>query len=154
MADVHDKRTRSRNMSAISSKNTRPELTIRKILHSSGYRYRINVKSLRGNPDICLPAHNALIFVHGCFWHHHDCHLFAWPKTRKVFWETKIYGNVNRDHETITHLLKEWRVAIVWECSMKGKTRIDSNELYLRLHKWIESREPYHEIQGTNTGAK
>ena len=149
MTDVHDSRTRSRNMSAISSKNTRPELTVRKILHSSGYRYRINVKRLRGKPDICLLRYNVLIFVHGCSWHHHDCHLFAWPKTRISFWQEKINTNAQRDHRIIQYLKHEWRIVIVWECAIKGKTRLSDKNLESALQAWLQSKTQFNEISGT-----
>lgn len=111
-------------MAAIRSSDTKPELLIRKSLHARGYRYRLHDRQLPGRPDIVLPKYNAAIFVHGCFWHGHDCHLFKWPKTRSEFWQSKIFANIERDEKNRKSLLNAgWRVAMVWECQMKGKRR-------------------------------
>ena len=93
MADVVDRKTRSRMMSGIRGKNTRPELLIRKGLHARGFRFRLHDKRLPGKPDLVLPKYSAVIFVHGCFWHGHDCHLFKWPQSRREFWRKKITRN-------------------------------------------------------------
>jgi DNA mismatch endonuclease (patch repair protein) len=139
-SDVHDRETRRRNMAAITGRDTKPELIIRKALYARGFRYRLNVRALPGRPDIVLRRYRAVIFVHGCFWHGHDCHLFKWPKTRADFWREKIGRNVERDAETTAALLDEgWRVATVWECALKGKTRIGETETVSRLESWIRS---------------
>lgn len=124
MADVHDKKTRSYNMSRIRGKNTKPELLVRRFLHARGYRYRLHVKDLPGKPDIVLPKYKTVIFVHGCFWHgHENCRYFVVPKTRTDWWLAKINGNTAND-EKAEKALKDlgWRVITLWECSLKPAT--------------------------------
>ena len=113
---------RSRNMSAIKSKNTKPEIKVRKVLHSMGYRFRLHSKDLPGSPDIVLPKYKTVIFVHGCFWHRHEnCKYATTPKTRKEFWEKKFRENINRDNLNQANLsLKGWKIIIIWECQLKG----------------------------------
>ena len=136
-------------MSGIRGKNTKPELTIRKALHARGFRYRIHCKDLPGNPDLCLPKYRAVIFVHGCFWHGHDCHLFKWPKTRPEFWQGKIARNRAVDAAAEEKLLaKGWRVATVWECALKGRTRHTVDEVADRLADWLVSDQPSLEVRG------
>lgn len=120
MADVHDKKTRSYNMSQIKGKNTRPEETVRKYLFAHGFRYRKNDPRLPGKPDIVLPKYRTVIFVNGCFWHHHDCRYFVWPKNNAEFWKEKINRNVTRDRETADRLRNlGWKVIAIWECELK-----------------------------------
>ncbi len=113
---------RSRNMSAIKSKNTKPEIAVRKLLHSMGYRFRLHRKDLPGSPDIVLPKYKTVIFVHGCFWHRHEnCKYASTPKTRKEFWEKKFRENINRDNLNQANLsLRGWKIIIIWECQLKG----------------------------------
>lgn len=149
MPDVHDRTARSRNMAAISGKNTRPEMIIRKGLHAEGLRYRLHVKDLPGKPDLVFPRHKAALFVHGCFWHRHSCPLFVWPKTRREFWEKKILANVARDADAVRRLEAEgWRVGIVWECALKGRYRLDLETVIVRLPAWVRSDEQCIEIEG------
>ena len=149
MADVVDAATRSRMMSGIRGKNTKPELIIRKALHARGFRYRIHCKDLPGNPDLCLPKYRAVIFVHGCFWHGHDCHLFKWPKTRPEFWREKIARNRAVDAAAREKLLAEgWRLATVWECALKGRTRRTIEDVAEQLASWLTSDEPVFELKG------
>ena len=105
---------RSRNMSAIKSKNTKPEIKVRKILHSMGYRFRLHSKGLPGSPDIVLPKYKTVNFVHGCFWHRHEnCKYASTPKTRKEFWENKFKANINRDNLNQANLsLRGWKIII------------------------------------------
>ena len=113
---------RSRNMSAIKSKNTKPEIKVRKILHSMGYRFRLHSKDLPGSPDIVLPKYKTVIFVHGCFWHRHEnCKYASTPKTRKEFWNKKFTENKKRDSE-IQEKIKNlnWRSVVIWECETKN----------------------------------
>lgn len=121
MADVHDKKTRSYNMSQIKGKDTKPEMIVRKHLHSKGYRYRLHVKDLPGKPDIVLPKYRTVIFVHGCFWHGHEgCRYFKIPGTRTEWWREKINKTVTNDEENIHKLTERgWNVYIVWECQLK-----------------------------------
>ena len=113
---------RSRNMSAIKSKNTKPEIAVRRLLHSMGYRFRLHRKDLPGSPDIVLPKYKTVIFVHGCFWHRHkNCKYASTPKTRQEFWEAKFRENINRDNLNQANLsLKGWKIIIIWECQLKG----------------------------------
>lgn len=122
MADNHTKEQRSYNMSKIRSTNSAPEEKVRKYLFSKGFRYRKNVKTLPGCPDIVLPKYKTVIFVNGCFWHKHDCPRFVWPSSNKEYWEPKILRNVERD-ERNTRLLRDsgWQVLVVWECELKKK---------------------------------
>jgi len=128
MADVHDKATRSYNMSRIKNKNTKPEILVRKFLFADGFRYRINDKKLPGKPDIVLPKYKTVIFVNGCFWHgHENCKYFKLPATRTEWWKEKIEGNIKND--TIKHaLLREggYKVKVIWECEIKNKSIFDT----------------------------
>lgn len=121
--DVHDKETRSYNMSRIKGKNTKPEEIVRKYLFFKGFRYRKNDKRLPGTPDIVLPKYKTAIFVNGCFWHgHKNCRYFVIPKTNTDFWLNKINTNIERDKRK-QEALKElgWNVVVVWECELKPK---------------------------------
>ena len=126
---------RSRNMSAIKSKNTKPEIKVRKILHSMGYRFRLHKKDLPGSPDIVLPKYKTVIFVHGCFWHRHEnCKYASTPKTRQEFWEAKFRENINRDKLNQENLSsKGWKIIVVWECEINDKdldlSRLFKNEI-------------------------
>lgn len=130
MADVVTKEKRSAMMAGIKGKNTQPEIAIRKALYGKGYRYRLHAKDLPGKPDLVFPKYRTVIFVHGCFWHRHNCHLFKWPSTRREFWEEKITGNANRDILHRTRLVEAgWKIVIIWECAMKGKHRLPLEEI-------------------------
>lgn len=145
--DIVDQETRSRYMSGIRGKNTKPELVVRKLLHARGYRYRLHVKGLEGRPDLVLPKYKAIIFVHGCFWHMHNCNLFKMPQTNQDFWSEKLLKNKNKDKETVESLMSlDWRVCIVWECALRGSTRLDLDELVEKLEKWINSDFLFLEI--------
>tara|TARA_B100000003_G_C10857202_1_gene341488 strand:+ start:31 stop:450 length:420 start_codon:yes stop_codon:yes gene_type:complete len=126
---------RSRNMSAIKSKNTKPEIAVRKLLHSMGYRFRLHRKDLPGSPDIVLPKYKTVIFVHGCFWHRHEnCKYASTPKTRQEFWEAKFRENINRDKLNQENLSsKGWKIIVVWECEINDKdfdlSRLFKNEI-------------------------
>ncbi|MDI6625332.1 MAG: very short patch repair endonuclease [Brevundimonas sp.] len=148
MADVVDPATRSRMMSGIRGKNTKPELLIRKALHARGFRYRLHCRDLPGNPDLCLPKYRAVIFVHGCFWHGHGCHLFKWPKTRPEFWREKIGRNRAVDEAAHTRLLAEsWRVALIWECAIKGRAGYARlPEVSEEIGRWLVSDQAELEI--------
>lgn len=114
-------RTRSRNMAAIRGKNTAPELAVHRILHAMGLRFRLHRKDLPGRPDIVLPRHRTVVFVHGCFWHRHEgCRYTTTPKTRLAFWHAKFDENVARDHRNRIALEEMgWRVLVVWECELR-----------------------------------
>ena len=136
-------------MAAIKGADTKPELQIRRALHAAGFRYRLHVQVLPGKPDLVLPRFRAVIFVNGCFWHQHDCHLFKWPATREEFWRAKIGRNVENDARAIAALeASGWRIATVWECALKGKTRLEFPAAMQRLIAWIESNETAITIRG------
>lgn len=150
--DVHSRETRSFNMSRVRGKDTKPELVVRKICHGLGFRYRLHNKKLPGKPDLAFRKHKAVIFVNGCFWHGHDCHLFKVPKTRTDFWVNKIDGNVVRDSSNIDELRScGWRAMIVWECALKGRTRLDLDDVIATIERWIPSDSPFCEIEGQNS---
>ncbi len=120
MADNHSKEVRSKNMSHIRSTNSKPELLVRKYLFANGFRYRKNVRTLPGCPDIVLSKYHTVIFVNGCFWHKHDCKKFVWPASNKEYWEKKILSNVERDKINIKKLEDlGWKVLIIWECELE-----------------------------------
>lgn len=120
MADIVDPQTRSRIMSGIRGKNTKPEMLVRRLLHSMGYRYRLHARELPGKPDIVFRRQRIAIFVHGCFWHQHSgCRLSRMPKSRVCFWQPKLEANKLRDQNN--HIVLEnngWRVLTVWECQL------------------------------------
>lgn len=125
-------------MAAIRGANTRPELFVRRALHAMGLRFRLHVAKLAGRPDIVFPRHHAAVFVHGCFFHGHDCHLFRWPTTNEAFWREKIGRNVKRDRQVIELLKADgWRVATVWECALKGKAKLDGQAAMQTLAQWV-----------------
>jgi len=147
VTDIVDKATRSRMMSGIRGKNTKPELLIRSLLHRSGFRFRLHRKDLPGNPDIVLKKHKAAILVQGCFWHMHHCPAFKMPKTRTTFWNNKLVGNYNRDQENVAALISlGWRVAIVWECALKHSDQLKIQKSFDSLLSWVKSSRNYMEI--------
>lgn len=154
MPDVHDAATRSRNMAAIRGADTKPELIIRKGLHQRGLRYRLNVWSLPGKPDLVFARHRAVLFVHGCFWHGHDCALFKLPETRTAFWTNKIHGNIDRDARAEKALADAgWRIGTVWECALKGRNRRDRDGVLAALHDWVRGDAPSLCVAGRSAGS-
>ena len=134
--DIHSPEQRSYNMSRIKGKNTKPELLVRKWLWSRGYRYRLHRKDLPGKPDIVFPRQKKAVFVHGCFWHKHDCRYFKWPRTNREFWKKKINENVRRDQKNYQDLIADgWNYFIVWECELKA----DITGLWDRLAEFLEN---------------
>jgi DNA mismatch endonuclease (patch repair protein) len=146
MTDVVDQQTRSRMMSGIRGKNTKPELVFRRALHSRGFRFRLHSAKVPGRPDLILPKHRAVVFVHGCFWHRHEgCRFATTPATRPEFWRAKFKANVARDSAVRAELHKiGWRVATVWECALRRTDQVaTSAELFTT---WILSDERQVEI--------
>ena len=136
--DVFSREKRSQIMSRVSGKNTKPELIVRSLLHSMGYRFRLHRSDLPGKPDITLPKYKKVIFVHGCFWHgHKDCQRSKRPITNKKFWHEKLDRNIERDKANIRNI-KElgWDVLVVWTCEVK-----DINHLKNKLISFLESKE-------------
>ena len=149
MADVHTPDVRSKNMAAIRNRDTKPEVFVRKALFAQGFRYRKNVKTLPGKPDIVLPKYKAVILIHGCFWHGHSCYLFKVPKTRTDFWLNKIEENRTRDLRNTRELEAQgWRVLVIWECALKGKHKLSEHELLKKTENWIRFQGEKAEIAG------
>jgi len=139
MTDVHSKKIRSKNMAAIRGKNTKSEIKISEALCKRKIKFETHVKDLPGTPDFLLKDFGAVIFVHGCFWHEHHCHLFHWPKSRKVFWKEKIHKNFLRDQRNERLLKQEgWWILKIWECAIKGRKKIDFDILMDRVEHWIK----------------
>ena len=136
-------------MAGIKGKNTRPELALRKELHRLGFRYRLHSRNVPGKPDMVFSASKAAIFVHGCFWHGHDCKYFRLPGTRTEFWQAKITGNRARD-ERVRSLLKEggWRYIVVWECAIRGQGRNAAQTIAGKVATWLKSQKATAEIRG------
>lgn len=152
MTDVVSSTKRSWMMSRITGKDTRPEMIIRSGLHRRGYRFRLHRKDLPGKPDIVLPKYNALIFVNGCFWHGHQCHLFKMPSSRRDFWRTKIQKNCERDQQNYKRSLAEgWRLLVVWECAIKGRKRLSVLEIIGEIERWLHSNKSEGEIAAVSS---
>jgi len=139
-------------MSGIGSKDTSPELLVRRGLHALGYRYRLHARKLPGRPDMVFPGRRAVILVNGCFWHGHRCGLFRWPSTRPQFWQDKICGNIQRDQKNRRCLLDAgWRVLDVWECTLKGPARRALGEVLAECAAFLEGEQPWASIGGSQT---
>jgi DNA mismatch endonuclease (patch repair protein) len=157
MVDVVDKITRSRMMAGIRGKDTKPEIALRHALHREGLRYRLHVSGLPGRPDLVFPKHRAAIQIHGCFWHRHgDCRFCTTPGSNKRFWKSKFDETVKRDEKKLTALRKlGWRVAVVWECSVKER---GVEAVGQRIVAWLRSNRSFKEISGrrvkTNSSRK
>jgi DNA mismatch endonuclease, patch repair protein len=149
LADVVSPEKRSLMMSGIRGKNTKPELVMRKGLHRRGFRFRLHDPSLPGKPDIVFAKYKAVILVHGCFWHGHDCHLFRWPSSRTEFWKAKIERNRLRDTEVLTSLMESgWRVLVIWECATKGKQKWLDDTMIASAAEWLTNGSNSLEIRG------
>lgn len=140
MPDIVNRATRSRMMAAIGSRDTVPEVVLRRTLHSRGLRYRLHDRKLPGTPDLVFPRFGAVCFVHGCFWHRHGgCPYATTPATREKFWQSKFRENVERDRRNQRHLLESgWRVAVVWECALRKQGQV---ETALKLGQWLHGSD-------------
>ena len=138
LAETGPSPARSANMARVGSRDTRPELAVRRLMHRLGYRYRLHRRDLPGTPDICFPARKKAIFVHGCFWHRHDgCSRTTTPKTRTSFWEAKFHKNIVRDRINTTNLrVLGWDAMVIWECETN-----DLESLTPRLLEFIDDGE-------------
>ena len=136
MADRLSKRERSKVMSRVRNKDTRPELEVRSLLHRAGYRFRLHASEFPGSPDLVLPRYQTVLFVHGCFWHGHDCPRGGRPTSNTEFWNAKLDGNQKRDRE-VRQVLEEdgWAVVTVWECELR-----DPDSLLTRLTNFLDRR--------------
>ena len=147
MADVVSPEVRSRMMSGIRGKDTKPEWLVRRALHARGFRYRLHSRRLPGRPDIVLSRFRAVVFVHGCFWHGHDCNYFRLPSTRPEFWQDKIQRNHANDARHHAALLAAgWRIATVWECALRGRDH-DVDQVADQLTQWVRGNLRVLEIR-------
>lgn len=138
MADVHSSVIRSKNMRAIRRKDTAIEKKLAAILDSIGVSYKVQVDDLVGKPDFVVDEYRAIIFTHGCFWHHHNCYFFKLPATHTNFWQNKIDKNVGRDHAVIRNLSNDgWKILIIWECALRGKFKLQNCDISERLEEWL-----------------
>lgn len=136
-------------MSRIRNKDTKPELIVRKGLHAMGYRYRLHDRRLAGKPDLVFRSRRAVIFINGCFWHGHDCHLFKWPNSRAEWWKAKISRNREKDAQNLARLTSaNWRVLTVWECALKGKKQYSTSQLLNEIAEWLEGSQEKKIIRG------
>lgn len=148
MADIVSSEKRSQMMAGIKGKDTKPELVVRKALHKLGFRYSLHSKTLPGKPDLVFRKYNAVIFVHGCFWHQHNCILFKWPSSRREFWRAKLERNVQVDTKALAALLQSGkRVAIIWECALKGKKKLPFEEMIRTVSDWLLSEKQYLDLK-------
>lgn len=142
MVDVLTPEQRHLNMSRIRGRDTKPEMLIRHGLHARGFRYRLHDPKLPGRPDLVFPRYHAVVFIHGCFWHGHGCPMFKLPVTRQEFWAAKIAYNRARDERATAALLElGWRVANVWECSIRGPAKLTGDEAITRCQTFLLSEE-------------
>jgi len=151
VTDVVDPATRSRMMSGIGGRNTKPEIVVRKALFAAGFRFRLHRKDLPGCPDVVLPGRRIAVFVHGCFWHaHRGCRFAKIPAARREFWEAKLAANVDRDRRAIDALLSSgWRVLLVWECATRSAELREALPELLR--RWIDGPEVSGEFCSDST---
>ena len=149
MTDVVEPLVRSRMMSGIKGKDTKPEIIIRKALFARGLRYRLHVKDIPSKPDMVLPKFNAVIFINGCFWHKHDCSLFKWPSSNIQFWKEKIEGNAQRDIKNHAKVMQHGlRSITIWECALKGKNKLPLELVLQKIQEWLYSESFTSEISG------
>lgn len=149
MSDVVSREKRSEMMSGIRHKDTNPEKMVRTMLHNAGFRYRLHVAGLPGKPDLVFPKYNAVIFVHGCFWHRHNCSRFKWPGTRQDFWKEKLNANARRDEMHKEELINDgYRVLTIWECALCGSNKLSSKQLLSEVNNWLKSIMSCLEIGG------
>lgn len=151
MTDIVDQQTRSRMMSGIRGKDTKPELALRRALHARGFRFRLHCKKVHGRPDLVLPRYRAVVFVHGCFWHRHKgCRYTTTPSTRQDFWRAKFEANVTRDETVLRKLLEDgWRVTTVWECALRKSDQVNATADLLSA--WLRSNKLQLQIGDEDT---
>lgn len=144
--DTVSRIVRSRIMASVRTRNTGPELLLRKALHRLGLRFRLHSRHLPGSPDIVLPKFKTVIFVHGCFWHSHGCRLSTVPSTRKEFWQEKFASNTLRDRRNAVQLLATgWRVIVVWQCALKSSEDLPFF-VAVRVQRWLAGTKKRLEI--------
>lgn len=142
MTDIVSPETRSRMMSGVRGKNTKIEMIVRKALFAQGFRYRLHDRRLPGKPDLVFPRYRAVILIHGCFWHGHDCGLFRLPATRTDFWSSKIASNRARDERTMQQIRSMgWRCLTLWECSLRGRQSLGEGYVVEAAIEWLRHGE-------------
>lgn len=147
LMDIVSSSKRSKMMARIRGKDTAPERAVRKMLFTRGYRYRLHSDKFPGKPDIVLKKYKAVLFVNGCFWHKHTCHMFKWPQSNASFWREKISQTSAKDHQNIEKILSMgWRVCVIWECALKGKKDSDIHKIMESLFEWLKGSEKWKEI--------
>jgi DNA mismatch endonuclease (patch repair protein) len=130
-------------MAAIRDRDTKPEKLIRSALHRNGFRFRLHSRVLPGRPDIVLPKYKTVVFVHGCFWHGHNCALFKWPATRRAFWRAKILGNRKRDRAVRNQIVAAgWRHLTIWECTFRGANSSTALKATRQIGAWLKAGKP------------
>ena len=150
MVDVLTPEQRGLNMSRIRGRDTKPELLVRRGLHARGLRFRLHRRDLPGCPDLVFPRYGAVVLVHGCFWHGHQCHLFTLPATRTAFWSDKITANVARDHRAQSALQQMgWCVLTIWECALRGTRRLDIEKVLEATKNFLVGQESVKDIVGS-----
>lgn len=149
MPDTLTPEQRKLCMSSVKGVDTGPELLIRKVLFKKGFRYILHDKRLPGKPDLVFPKYHSIIFIHGCFWHQHDCQAFSWPKTNKQFWRKKLNRNRELDQKNFQKLQNEgWYILTIWECALKGKGRKPFDKLIDQISDWLVYGTRNLEIRG------
>lgn len=142
MADIVDPKTRSRMMSRIKGRDTKPEKLVRSALHQRGFRFRLHCLDLPGKPDLVLPRFETAVFVNGCFWHFHQCRLSQLPKSNRLFWEAKLTANRQRDERNLAALKESgWYVAVVWECGLRNQTPASIEKSMNQMSAWLRRRK-------------
>lgn len=156
MTDVVSAAKRSEMMAGIRAKNTRPEILVRRALFALGFRFRLHDKRLPGTPDLVLRKHRAVVFVHGCFWHRHSCHLFKIPSSRQAFWLAKLRRNQQNDRIAVRKLCADgWKVIEIWECALKGPTRLPIEALARQVECILTGKSTARQIiQGRAKSAR
>jgi len=153
MSDVLTPEQRRFNMSRVRAKDTKPEMMLRRGLHSLGFRYQLHRRDLAGCPDLTFPRYKAVVFVHGCFWHGHNCHLFKVPETRTEFWLNKISHNAERDKNAAAVLLRTgWRALTVWECALRGRGKRNLDSVLQRAASFLTGKRKLLEVKGKRVG--
>lgn len=149
MADTLDPAARSRLMARIRGKDTGPELLVRRALHGLRFRYRLHDPRLPGRPDMVLPKHRAVVFVHGCFWHGHGCGLSRMPRSNRPYWRAKIDRNRARDAEVRQRLRRDgWRCLVIWECALRGPQRRDFDRCLAGIAAWLRGAGAAKTVRG------
>ena len=149
LTDTVNSAKRSQIMSRVRGKDTKPELLIRRELHAKGFRYRLHDRKLPGKPDLVFPKYKSIIFIHGCFWHGHSCHMFRRPSSHTEYWNRKFARNIERDKRNYRYLEdKGWRILTIWECALSGRTRLPLENVIDMASDWLLFKTAHMEIRG------